>query len=165
MPAPMTSQHGIKSLFPSKATNAYGLSDFCEPANHRPPSSCLIPSWFSRQNPIKAGNLNCRAWVSTDDDTNYFSCKKLAETWSITLGWCFRINPTVKSNCSNMQNYTRYYVKACESSIYLMRVRTCRYVVLRVLTEKQQLLVIESCHRPNHKLPPTIRAKTNSLYT
>jgi hypothetical protein len=66
----------------------------------------------STPSPLPVGAINCRAWDSTYDDASYYTCKWLADSWSISVDWFFRINPTLNRDCSNIQKNTRYCVQA-----------------------------------------------------
>ncbi|KAK0657903.1 hypothetical protein B0T16DRAFT_402704 [Cercophora newfieldiana] len=62
--------------------------------------------------PLKPGDINCRAWMSTWDDVNYYTCKKMANDWGVSIAGFFKMNPALKVDCSNIQPNTQYCIQA-----------------------------------------------------
>jgi hypothetical protein len=126
----------LVSLAFALLNNPYGVSaaNDCQPvtwddgpmrrdlgiATARPNASEIVqpqPVVQARQaspTPLKPGDINCRAWMGTWDDVNYFTCKRMADSWGLSIAGFFKMNPTLKTDCSNIQPNTQYCVQACK---------------------------------------------------
>ncbi|KAH8698048.1 hypothetical protein GQ44DRAFT_744344 [Phaeosphaeriaceae sp. PMI808] len=56
------------------------------------------------------GEINCRSWVDTDEDVNYYTCTAIADRFQITNEKFFMLNPEIKADCSNIVPLTTYCV-------------------------------------------------------
>lgn len=63
---------------------------------------------------ITTGEINCRFWIATESDVNYYTCTQLADTYQITIEKFFLLNPDVSPDCSNIQADTEYCLDGCE---------------------------------------------------
>ena len=64
---------------------------------------------------VGPGDVNCRFWVPTGEDVNYYTCTELAEKYEITVEKFFELNPDVKDDCSNLKPNTEYCLDGCEN--------------------------------------------------
>jgi len=115
-----------------------------------------VPTDAVPQKSLKAGDINCRAWARTNDDPNYYSCKDLAERWSISTNWFFQINPTILPDCSNIRPNTRYCVHACKSLICALPTPTLGILVAPVITPRERKQI------SSHSDPPTAAVVQNT---
>ncbi|KAI8964535.1 carbohydrate-binding module family 50 [Daldinia sp. FL1419] len=60
--------------------------------------------------PIKPGEINCRYWGSTYDDSGKDTCMELAKRYRITIKKFFMLNPELDRDCGNVRPYTDYCV-------------------------------------------------------
>lgn len=66
---------------------------------------------------VKPGELNCRAWARTHEHVNYYTCTEICDKYQITTDYFFWLNPTLKTDCSDIQPRSRYCYDGCKSSI------------------------------------------------
>lgn len=64
---------------------------------------------------VKPGELNCRAWARTHDEVNYYTCTEICNKYEITTDYFFSLNPTLETDCSNIQPRSRYCYDGCKS--------------------------------------------------
>ncbi|KAA8622148.1 hypothetical protein SMACR_09577 [Sordaria macrospora] len=61
---------------------------------------------------VPPGQVNCRYTASTEDmDINYYTCTYLANRYGISVEAFFKLNPTVHSDCGNIEADTEYCVR------------------------------------------------------
>ena len=61
------------------------------------------------------GQVVCRYTTNTADKVlNYYTCTALADRYGISVDVFFRLNPTVKRDCSNLRPNTDYCVRGCK---------------------------------------------------
>jgi hypothetical protein len=60
------------------------------------------------------GEINCRYWSTTPAEVNYYTCSQLAQRYSISNDLFFRLNPSLASDCSDVQPETEYCVRGCK---------------------------------------------------
>jgi hypothetical protein len=63
---------------------------------------------------VKPGELNCRAWARTYNEVNYYTCKEISDMYEITTDFFFWLNPTLKTDCSNIQPKSKYCTDGCK---------------------------------------------------
>ena len=63
---------------------------------------------------VKPGELNCRAWARTYDPVNQHTCKDIYTKYQITSDYFFWLNPTLETDCSNIQPKSRYCYDGCK---------------------------------------------------
>ncbi|ORY10358.1 hypothetical protein BCR34DRAFT_539710, partial [Clohesyomyces aquaticus] len=56
------------------------------------------------------GDINCRYWGKTYDNVNYYTCTEICDKYDITTELFFKLNPTLKLDCSKIQPKWRYCV-------------------------------------------------------
>lgn len=70
------------------------------------------PTKWKRAEP---GEVTCRYWAKTESEVNYFSCTDLSNRYVVLLADFFKLNPGLKTDCSNIQPNTKYCVDGCKS--------------------------------------------------
>jgi hypothetical protein len=61
--------------------------------------------------------VNCRYANDTGDmDINYYTCTAMADRYGITTDIFFLLNPSLKTDCSNIKADTDYCVSGCKCS-------------------------------------------------
>lgn len=73
----------------------------------------FIPSPLKRDvsnGSLAAGDVLCRYYGHTDKNVDYYSCTQLASFYNIPIDQFFALNPTLKSDCSNIAANTDYCV-------------------------------------------------------
>ncbi|OAL54647.1 hypothetical protein IQ07DRAFT_628421 [Pyrenochaeta sp. DS3sAY3a] len=59
---------------------------------------------------VKPGELNCRAWGYTYNEVNYYTCTEICNMYEITTDYFFSLNPTLETDCSNIQPKSEYCI-------------------------------------------------------
>ena len=63
---------------------------------------------------LTPGDIVCRFDSTTKAEVNYYTCKELANKFSITVEKFFELNPTIDKECSNVKPKTKYCVAGYE---------------------------------------------------
>lgn len=63
---------------------------------------------------LQPGDINCRYSAETEASVNYYTCKKLAIYYGITIEEFFKLNPEIAKDCSNILPNSEYCVDGCK---------------------------------------------------
>ena len=66
---------------------------------------------------VKPGELNCQAWARTHEHVNYYTCTEICDKYQIMTDYFFWLNPTLNTDCSDVQPRSRYCYDGCKSSV------------------------------------------------
>jgi hypothetical protein len=113
-----SSSQALTSLSSKSSSLSIVTSSTTTNASTPLPSVTISPLYASGS--VGVGQVNCRYTANTAGmDINYYTCMQLASDNMITVQTFFKLNPTVKPDCSNIQANTDYCVAGCKFKAHL----------------------------------------------